>query len=100
MGTGTMGPAYPRGPARHAVIGSYAGLGATGWITNAKSVQDLAGRFHNININVAVGPIRGSLQIAWRNGTFIIAVSPPMAGLGLGASISSYDTCAQVVGPP
>jgi len=96
-GTGTRGLAFPRTRAPHAVAGAYAGIGAIGWLTNANSVNELAGPFHNININAGIGPIRGSLQIAWSNGIVVVSIGPPGLGLGAGASISSYDTCAVVV---
>jgi RHS repeat-associated protein len=97
MGTTTEGLAYPETGAPHAAAGAYAGVGGMVWFTNAKSVQDLAGPFHNINVNVGVGPFKCSVQFAWSGGVRMVSVGPPFLGLGGGVSVSTYDTCAVVV---
>jgi len=96
-GTTTEGLAYPKTGAPHAAAGAYAGIGGMVWFTNAKSVQDLAGPFHNINVNVGVGPFKCSVQFAWSGGVRMVSVGPPFLGLGGGVSVSTYDTCAVVV---
>ena len=103
LGTARFGPAFPKTGAVHAVAGGFAGIGMNIWMTNANSPSDLAGPFHNVNVNIGgllpVPPsLQFSLQVAWaNNGLFMVTVGPPGLGIGVGASVSTYDTCAWVV---
>ena len=92
-GTGYEGPAYPSRRNPTWAAGAYAGAGANIWFTNAADPCDLAGRFQNLNFNVGIGRISGSLQVAFSgSGTFMISFGPPGLGVGAGGSLSRYDT--------
>jgi hypothetical protein len=102
-GTANYGREFPKSAAPHFAQGCFAGLGANMWLTNANSASDLAGPFHNVNLNLGVGMnlmpwLQLGMQVSWDSqGTVMFTISPPGAGFGFGASASTYDTFAWTV---
>jgi hypothetical protein len=65
--------------------GSYAGVGAGFYLTNANNAQGLSGVFNTYSLNTPIG----SIQLGLSGGTFIFSVT---SGPGAGYAVSSYPT--------
>jgi RHS repeat-associated protein len=66
-------------------VGAYAGVGAGGFLTNAKKAADLKGPFKQWNLNTPIG----SINFGWSDGTWILSIT---AGPGDVGDISGYPT--------
>lgn len=73
-------------------LGAYAGAGASVFFTNAGGVQQLAGPFTTISINVGVGPANLGVQLSFGGGIFQLSITPPLASAGIGAAGSVVTT--------
>jgi RHS repeat-associated protein len=79
-------------------LGLFAGASGSVWISNAESPQQLASTTTNYSINVALaGWQLGGLSFSTGNGVWQFGMSPPIAGVGHGASISRQDTTSTVL---
>jgi RHS repeat-associated protein len=74
------------------VLGASAGGGASLFLTNAQSVQQLSGPFSTYSLNVGFGPAQFSAQLAVGGGIWQLSVSPPFAGATFGGSASQITT--------
>jgi RHS repeat-associated protein len=74
------------------VAGASFGGGASVFVTNAQSVQQLTGPFTSYSLNVGVGPAQFSAQLSVGGGIWQFGVSPPYAGETLGLSVSKITT--------
>ena len=72
------------------VAGAYLGVGGGGFITNAKSAEDLKGPFNTYSINTPIG----SIQYGKSGSTEILSVTCgiPPCGVGVGGEVSTYPT--------
>ena len=75
-------------------LGAYVGAGPTVTVTNARSVQQLAGPFTTMTLNVGVGAVKGSVQLSFAKGIFELSVGPPIPYVspGFGFSVSKVTT--------
>jgi len=106
-GNGLSGGAYATGgaaayagthsagvPAQNgtSVFGAFAGAGASVFVTNAGSVQQMSGNFSTLNFNV--GYSFAQLQISWAsgNGVWMLSFSGPKMGVGYGFSVTTLNT--------
>lgn len=80
------------------VAGASLGGGASLFVTNAQSVQQLSGPFTTYSVNVGFGPAQFSAQLSVGGGIWQASVSPPYAGLTAGASISKITTNTETGG--
>jgi hypothetical protein len=70
-------------------FGAHCSAGTQLPISNTGNLSDILGKFHNLNLN-AGALANVSLTISWSDtGTFVVT---PQYGLGVGASVSAYDT--------
>jgi hypothetical protein len=84
-------------------IGGYAGVGTSVIVTNAGSVQDLAGPFSTWTINIGFGPVGASVQFEWGQNAqnqdiWVLGYGGPplpLPSFGYGVSISGYQTYTQ-----
>ena len=75
-------------------LGAYAGAGPNITFTNARSVQQLAGPFKTLTLNVGFGLVKGSLQLSFANGIWEFSIGPPVPFVspGVGGSVSKVTT--------
>ena len=73
-------------------LGASAGGGASIFITNAQSVQQLSGPFTTYSLNVGFGPFQFGAQLALGGGIWDLSFSPPFTGLTFGGSGSRVTT--------
>jgi RHS repeat-associated protein len=66
--------------------------GASVFLTNAQSVQQLGGPFTTDSVDVGVGPLQFGAQLSYCDGIWQLSFSPPFAGLTLGLSVSQTTT--------
>jgi len=70
-------------------LGAQCSAGGQVNVSNARSTADVLGTFHNFNINVGLIP-DVSATFSWSDqGVWVLT---PRLGLGVGASVSAYDT--------
>ncbi len=72
-----------------AAFGAFAGAGFGAFITNAASANALAGVAQTYSLNLGIGPLKGSLQVAVAGDTYVGAVT---VGPGIGLDASRYPT--------
>ena len=68
------------------------GAGASIFVTNAQSVQQLSGPFTTYSLNVGVGPFQFSAQLALGGNIWDFSLSPPLGGVTFGVSGSKITT--------
>jgi hypothetical protein len=66
--------------------------GASVFLTNAQSVQQLAGPFTTDSLDVGLGPYQFGAQLSYGGGIWQFSFSPPFAGLTVGLSVSQTTT--------
>ena len=86
--------AAPSQSVQPGVLGAYAGAGASIFLTNARSVQQLSGPFTTYSLNIGLGPVKFSVQYAFAGSTKVLSVGPPYAGVSIGASATRTVTNA------
>lgn len=74
------------------MAGAFAGVGFSGFLTNARSVNQLSGPFQTSTLNVGVGPFKFSASLSTGGGIWELSFGPPFAGVGAGLSVSSVVT--------
>jgi RHS repeat-associated protein len=103
---GSSGPpgtqaSLPPGSNNSAAGGSIGG-GLSGFVTNANCPNDLSGPFQTTTSNVGFGPFQVSFQVSFGYNSvgkpiIVVSVSPPGAGMTLGAGQSVMTTDTEVV---
>jgi len=74
------------------ILGAYVGGGASIFVTNARSVQQLGGPFTTWAVNLGYGPIKLSVRYAFAGSIGVLSISPPRAGGSLGFSLTRTVT--------
>jgi hypothetical protein len=74
------------------VLGAFAGGGASVFVTNARSVQQLSGPFTTYSLNIGFGPVKFSVQYAYAGSTKVLSIGPPYAGVSIGVSATRTTT--------
>ncbi len=74
------------------VLGASASGGFSAFLTNATSVDQLAGPFTTQSVDIGLGPFQAGAQLSTGNGIWELSVSPPFAGATFGLSYSKITT--------
>lgn len=80
------------------IIGASVGGGVYGFVTNAQSVNQLSGHFQSYSANIGVGPWQASFNVAYGGGIWQLSISPPIAGVTAGLSLSEITTDTETSG--
>jgi hypothetical protein len=95
-GAGYLGSSIRGYPAQSSsttyTLGAYAGAGASIFVTNAASVQQLGGPFTTASFNFGVGLVNIGVQLSFGGGIWQLAVTPPFASVGVGIAGSVVTT--------
>jgi len=89
----------PKQPEQPLVYGASANVGASAFITNAHSAQQLSGDFQTYSATVGIGPLKVSAQLARSGDIYQLSVGPPVAGETVGLSFSRITTNTPVTTP-
>ena len=89
--TGPQATGSPVQQGQPVVIGKYAGIGPSLWVSNATSVQQLSGPFSTWTFNVGVGPVKGSLQLSYADGIWALSYGPPVPYVSVSTVGVSFD---------
>jgi RHS repeat-associated protein len=89
---------YGNPSGKGSALGGSVGFGASGFVTNATCVGQLAGPFTTVSVNVGVGPFKFSAQYAYSGGIWMLSFGPPFGGGTWGLSGSVYQTNTVVLG--
>lgn len=92
---GSSSTGTPAQTSTPAVGGLSLGGGASLFLTNAGSVQQLSGPFNTYSLNLGVGPLQFSAQLATGGGIWQFSLSPPFAGATFGFSGSKMVTSTE-----
>jgi RHS repeat-associated protein len=84
--------ATPSQSVQPGVLGAFAGGGASVFVTNARSVQQLSGFFTTYSLNIGLGPVKFSVQYAYAGSTKVLSIGPPYAGVSIGVSATRTTT--------
>jgi len=91
VGAGSHGLRSPRTRDPVGALGAFVGGGIGAFVTNASSVRQLRGVAQTFSLNIGVGPVKLSAQLAESHGTVVgsLSIGP---GIGLDASVYSTRT--------
>lgn len=84
----------------NATLGAYAGAGPRVVVTTATNPQELASVARTVNLEVGIGPVKGSVSVSWNDdGVVALTIGPPVPGLspGIGAAASYWETSTAVL---
>jgi len=73
-------------------VGLFGGVGGSLFLTNAGSVQQLSGPFSTLNFNVGYSVAQLQISFAKSGNTWYLQISPPLAGLSAGLSVTTMKT--------
>jgi len=86
-------------PVNPRTLGLFGSAGGGVFFTNASSPQQYAGPFDTRSWNVGILWAQASVQYQRAGSIWAVAISPPLAGAGLGYSYSRYVTTSVVWAP-
>ena len=72
-------------------FGAFAGYGPSVWVSNAQSAQQLKGPFTTLTLNLGATLVKGSVQLSYANGIYMLSVGPPVPYVSGGTPSASFD---------